>query len=232
MVLACSSSQTRTIKHGLLGYIVLAMPLCLLECETLWCTHGWICKVPRQVFCMTAGIRFSIEDLEVGRFAHVAWVHSAMLDFRAVSDQRAELYNRVGDAFVAIHLWSPDSPVGQQVVLPFIQEFEPMLLGNTSSLGSGRAAFDPRYQTEEEAQIDRMLGLGSKDTEASDPSLPAADHQQGSHSEMRASGKSQDSHTMSDQAVVQKASEDPHPRSRRPHRRSSKQADNNRVGSN
>ena len=109
-----------------------------------------------------AGIKFSIEDLEVGRFAHVAWVHSAMLDFRAVSDERSELYNRVGDAFVAIHLWSPDSPVGQRVVMPFIQQFEPMLLGNTSSSGSGRAAFDPRYQSQEEAEVDQMLGLGKE----------------------------------------------------------------------
>ena len=73
-------------------------------------------------------MQFSIEDLETGRFAHVAWVHGGLLDFRAASDERDDLYNRVGDAFVAIHLWSADSDVGKQVVLPFVEEFEPRLL--------------------------------------------------------------------------------------------------------
>ena len=112
------------------------------------------------------GIQFSIEDLEVGRFAHVAWVHSAMLDFRAMSDERAELYNRVGDPFVAIHLWSADSEVGKRVVLPFIEEFEPKLLGpsaqnaQNSSSASGRSAFDPRHQgmSREEPEMSHLLG--------------------------------------------------------------------------
>ena len=180
------------------------------------------------MFCIAAGIRFSIEDLEVGRFAHVAWVHSAMLDFRAVSDQRAELYNRVGDAFVAIHLWSPDSPVGQQVVLPFIQEFEPLLLGNTSSAGSGRAAFDPRHQTEAEVEVDNLLGL--KATKATESSSTATDHQQGSHTESHAVGQSQDSHADSDEAALHKAAENQVSRARKPHRRS-RQSDNIGVGS-
>lgn len=177
------------------------------------------------------GIQFSIEDLEVGKFAHVAWVHSAMLDFRAVSDERAELYNRVGDAFVAIHLWSPDSPVGQQVVLPFIQEFEPMLLGNTSSFDSGRAEFDPRHQTEEEARVDAMLGLESKDVvEATDDaSLSAADQQQGSQSDLHAGEQLSNPQVASDQAAVHK---EPLPHTRRPHRRNSRRAEISRVGSN
>lgn len=114
-----------------------------------------------------AGISFSIEDLEVGRFAHVAWVHSAMLDFRNVSSERAELYNRVGDPYVAIHLWSADSPVGQQVVMPFVKEFEPKLLGTTGqvgSSGSGRSAFDPRYQSQLDSDIGKLLG--DKDEQA------------------------------------------------------------------
>ena len=189
-----------------------------------------MCTVARQVFCIVAGIRFSIEDLEVGRFAHVAWVHSAMLDFRAVSDQRAELYNRVGDAFVAIHLWSPDSPVGQQVVLPFIQEFEPLLMGNTSSASSGRAAFDPRHQTEAEVEVDNMLGLGLKATEATESGLTASELQQRSHSESHPGGQSQDSHSESDEAAWHKAAENQVQRARKPHRRS-RQSDNKRVGS-
>lgn len=181
-------------------------------------------------FCIISGIQFSIEDLEVGRFAHVAWVHSAMLDFRAVSDQRAELYNRVGDAFVAIHLWSPDSPVGQQVVLPFIQQFEPMLLGNTSSYDSGRAAFDPRHQTEAETRVDDMLGLDSKDAAAAtDPSLSAAAEQQGSEPTSHASEQSKDPQVASDPVALQ---QDPMRLTRRAHRRSSRQSDTNRVGSN
>ena len=90
----------------------------------------------------SAGLEFSIEDLETGRFAHVAWVHGGLLDFRAMSDDRAELYNRVGDPFVAIHLWSADSDTGKQVVLPFVKEFEPRLLnqGSHASTGSGQAA--------------------------------------------------------------------------------------------
>lgn len=180
--------------------------------------------------CNAAGIRFSIEDLEVGRFAHVAWVHSAMLDFRAVSDERAELYNRVGDAFVAIHLWSPGSPVGQQVVLPFIQEFEPLLLGNTSSAGSGRAAFDPRHQTEEEAQVDTMLGLGMMPTEATDSSSAAADQRQESGSELHSGAQLQESHSDSGEAALHKSQEEKAPRARKAHRRS-RQSDNNRVGS-
>lgn len=154
-----------------------------------------------------------------------------MLDFRAVSDERAELYNRVGDAFVAIHLWSPDSPVGQQVVLPFIQEFEPMLLGNTSSFDSGRAEFDPRHQTEEEARVDAMLGLESKDVvEATDDaSLSAADQQQGSQSDLHAGEQLSNPQVASDQAAVHK---EPLPHTRRPHRRNSRRAEISRVGSN
>lgn len=83
-------------------------------------------------------MQFSIEDLETGRFAHVAWVHGGLLDFRAASDERDDLYNRVGDAFVAIHLWSADSDVGKQVVLPFVKEFEPRLLN-----GDLTASLDP-----------------------------------------------------------------------------------------
>ena len=110
----------------------------------------------------------------MGRFAHVAWVHSAMMDFRNVSDERAELYNRVGDPFVAIHLWSPDSPVSQRVVLPFVREFEGKLLGLTGqdgTSGSGRAAFDPRYQTQDEADIQRLLALPNE-TSGVQNSLP------------------------------------------------------------
>ena len=119
------------------------------------------------IMCAATGIKFSIEDLEVGRFAHVAWVHSAMLDFRAMSDERAELYNRVGDPFVAIHLWSADSEVGQRVVLPFVEEFEPKLLGPSaqnssvsSTSSSGRSAFDPRHQEEakQDADMSQLLG--------------------------------------------------------------------------
>lgn len=187
-------------------------------------------QVPSHMTWNAAGIRFSIEDLEVGRFAHVAWVHSAMLDFRAVSDERAELYNRVGDAFVAIHLWSPDSPVGQQVVLPFIQEFEPLLLGNTSSAGSGRAAFDPRHQTEAEVEVDNMLGLGMMPTEATDPSLAAAGQQQGSGAEPRAGGHLQEPHSDSGEAALHQSREEKAPHARKTHRRSRK-SDNNRVGS-
>lgn len=183
-----------------------------------------------HVSCNAAGIRFSIEDLEVGRFAHVAWVHSAMLDFRAVSEERAELYNRVGDAFVAIHLWSPESPVGQQVVLPFIQEFEPLLLGNTSSAGSGRAAFDPRHQTEAEAEVDNMLGLGMMPTEATDASLVAADDQQRSGAEPRGGGQSQESRSDSGEAALHKPQDEKAPRARKAHRRN-RQSENNRVGS-
>lgn len=153
-----------------------------------------------------------------------------MLDFRAVSDQRAELYNRVGDAFVAIHLWSPDSPVGQQVVLPFIQEFEPLLLGNTSSAGSGRAAFDPRHQTEAEVEVDNMLGLGLRAIQATESSSTAADHQHGSHAELHAAGQSQDSISDSDEAALHKAAENQDSRARKPHRRS-RQSDISRVGS-
>lgn len=168
--------------------------------------------------------------MEVGRFAHVAWVHSAMLDFRAVSDQRAELYNRVGDAFVAIHLWSSDSPVGQQVVLPFIQEYEPLLLGNASSAGSGRAAFDPRHQTEAEAEVDNMLGLSLKATEATASGSAAAGHQQGSHSKSQTGEQSQNPHSKPDEAALHKAAEDQVTRARKPHRRG-RQSDSNRVGS-
>ena len=103
----------------------------------------------------------------MGRFAHVAWVHGAMLDFRNVSSERAELYNRVGDPYVAIHLWSADSPVGQQVVMPFVKEFEPKLLGTTGqvgSSGSGRSAFDPRYQSQLDSNIGKLLG--DKDEQA------------------------------------------------------------------
>ena len=103
----------------------------------------------------------------MGRFAHVAWVHGAMLDFRNVSEDRAELYNRVGDPFVAIHLWSSDSPVGQQVVLPFVKEFEPKLLGQSAQNGSsssGRSAFDPRYQLTEEVDIGKLLGSESEES--------------------------------------------------------------------
>lgn len=153
-----------------------------------------------------------------------------MLDFRAVSDQRAELFNRVGDAFVAIHLWSPDSPVGQQVVLPFIQEFEPLLLGNTSSAGSGRGAFDPRHQTEAEGKVNDMLEPALKATEATDPGSNAADHQQRSHSESHPGGQSQDSRSDSDEAALHKAAETQVSRARRPLRRS-RQTDSNRVGS-
>lgn len=68
----------------------------------------------------------------------MAWVHGGLLDFRAASDERDDLYNRVGDAFVAIHLWSADSDVGKQVVLPFVKEFEPRLLN-----GDLTASLDP-----------------------------------------------------------------------------------------
>ena len=153
-----------------------------------------------------------------------------MLDFRAVSDQRAELYNRVGDAFVAIHLWSPDSPVGQQVVLPFIQEYESLLLGNASSAGSGRAAFDPRHQNAAEAEVDNMLGLSLKATEANVSGSAAAGHQQGSYSKSQTSEQSQSTHSDSNEAALHKAAEDQITRARKPHRRS-RQLDNNRVGS-
>ena len=65
-------------------------------------------------------------------------MHGGLLDFRAASDERDDLYNRVGDAFVAIHLWSADSDVGKQVVLPFVKEFEPRLLN-----GDLTASLDP-----------------------------------------------------------------------------------------
>ena len=162
-----------------------------------------------------AGISFSIEDLEVGRFAHVAWVHGAMLDFRNVSSERAELYNRVGDPYVAIHLWSADSPVGQQVVLPFVKEFEPKLLGtvglNGSSSGSGRSAFDPRYQSQEEPDIGKVLG--------------DADEQ--SESYIESSGVSDVS---TEAEIVHVETDEPRPHARRPRRRSSEHVRG--VGSN
>ena len=164
------------------------------------------------------GIKFSIEDLEVGRFAHVAWVHSAMLEFRAVSDERSELYNRVGDAFVAIHLWSPDSPVGQQVVMPFIQQFEPMLLGNFSASGSGRGAFDPRYQSQEETEIDKMLGLDAKGSENSDQGLPVAVD----FAKDQSHGQAQ---VATSQAASRKVSDEPVRHSRRPQRRGGERPD-------
>ena len=91
------------------------------------CSPGFATQLP-AVLLHCAELEFSIEDLESGRFAHVAWVHGGLLDFRAASDDRDDLYNRVGDPFVAIHLWSAESDVGKQVVLPFVAEFEPRLL--------------------------------------------------------------------------------------------------------
>lgn len=91
------------------------------------CSPGFATQLP-AVLLYCAELEFSIEDLESGRFAHVAWVHGGLLDFRAASDDRDDLYNRVGDPFVAIHLWSAESDVGKQVVLPFVAEFEPRLL--------------------------------------------------------------------------------------------------------
>jgi len=162
-----------------------------------------------------AGISFSIEDLEVGRFAHVAWVHSAMLDFRNASSERAELYNRVGDPFVAIHLWNADSPVGQQVVLPFVKEFEPKLLGtvgqNGSSSGSGRSAFDPRYQSQQEADIGKLLGDADEQSESYIESSGVSD----------ASTEAETVHVEADEL---------RPRARRPTRRSTEHVRG--VGSN
>ena len=203
------------------------------------CAHDRT-KLSTPRFCAATGIQFSIEDLEVGRFAHVAWVHSAMLDFRAVSDQRAELYNRVGDAFVAIHLWSPESPVGQQVVLPFIQEFEPMLMGNISSFDSGRAEFDPRHQTkeEEEDRVDMMLGLDTKDVVSTSieatpsPTLSAAGQQQGSISDLQTSELRELSKNPQTSSHLAAMHQDPLPHSRRPHRRSNRHSNTSRVGSN
>ena len=144
----------------------------------------------------------------MGRFAHVAWVHSAMLDFRNVSSERAELYNRVGDPYVAIHLWSADSPVGQQVVLPFVKEFEPKLLGTTGqdgSSGSGRSAFDPRYQSQVDSDIGKLLGGEEERSESyletSDSSGLAAETEQ-----------------------VQLQPDEPRSHTRRPKRRSSDQS--------
>ncbi len=167
------------------------------------------------LFVALAGISFSIEDLEVGRFAHVAWVHSAMLDFRNVSSERAELYNRVGDPYVAIHLWSADSLVGQQVVLPFVKEFEPKLLGtvgqNGSSSGSGRSAFDPRYQSQEEPDIGKVLRNADEQSESYIESSGAS----------AASTEAETVHVQTDE---------PRPHARRPRRRSSEHVRG--VGSN
>ena len=144
-----------------------------------------------------------------------------MLDFRAVSDERSELYNRVGDAFVAIHLWSPDSPVGQQVVMPFIQQFEPMLLGNFSASGSGRGAFDPRYQSQEETEIDKMLGLDAKGSETSDQGPPATVDKDQSHGQ----AQMDTSQPRTDQATSRKVSDEPVRHSRRPQRRGGERPD-------
>ncbi|KAL0021043.1 hypothetical protein WJX77_012162 [Trebouxia sp. C0004] len=161
------------------------------------------------------GISFSIEDLEVGRFAHVAWVHGAMLDFRNVSSKRAELYNRVGDPYVAIHLWSADSPVGQQIVLPFVKEFEPKLLGtvgqNGSSSGSGRSAFDPRYQSQEEADIGKLLGDADEESESYTESSGVSD-------------------ASTEAETVHVETNEPRPRARRPTRHSNEHVRG--VGSN
>ncbi len=140
-----------------------------------------------------------------------------MLDFRNVSDERAELYNRVGDPFVAIHLWSSDSPVGQQVVLPFVKEFEPKLLGSSGqnrSSGSGRAAFDPRHQSQEESDMDRLLGDDTDDIETPvhEAIIPDAPYER---------------HTLHAQP------EQPKPHGRRPHRRGGEYYDSLKgVGSN
>ncbi|DBA90773.1 TPA: hypothetical protein ACH3X1_003980 [Trebouxia sp. C0004] len=166
-------------------------------------------------FVPLVGISFSIEDLEVGRFAHVAWVHGAMLDFRNVSSKRAELYNRVGDPYVAIHLWSADSPVGQQIVLPFVKEFEPKLLGtvgqNGSSSGSGRSAFDPRYQSQEEADIGKLLGDADEESESYTESSGVSD-------------------ASTEAETVHVETNEPRPRARRPTRHSNEHVRG--VGSN
>ena len=55
-----------------------------------------------------------------------------MWDFRYVNEQREELYNREGQAMVAIHLWPGDNRVADKVVWPFVAEFERGLAGSPS----------------------------------------------------------------------------------------------------
>lgn len=116
-----------------------------------------------QLLHCHAGLEFSIEDLESGRFAHVAWVHGGLLDFRAASDERDDLYNRVGDPFVAIHLWSAESDVGKQVVLPFVKEFEPRLLN-----GDLTPTLRPKAQQSIQEDAAQSVRLGLDVSEASE----------------------------------------------------------------
>lgn len=74
-----------------------------------------------------AGIEFQIEDQVVGQFAFVAYTHPAVWEFRAVSDECEELYNREGRPIVAIHLWPGDNRVATKVVLPYVAEMEARL---------------------------------------------------------------------------------------------------------
>ena len=75
-------------------------------------------------------MEFQIEDHITGHFAFVAYTHPAVWDFRAVSDEREELFNREGQPFVAIHLWPGDNRVANKVVLPFVAEFERCLVND------------------------------------------------------------------------------------------------------
>ena len=77
------------------------------------------------------GLEFQVEEMETGRFASVAWTHGAMLDFVDLGGSRKELQNRMGEPFITIHLWGPGDPesrVANEVVLPYIEEFETQLL--------------------------------------------------------------------------------------------------------
>ena len=83
------------------------------------------------LFACPTGLEFQVEEMETGRFASVAWTHGAMLDFVDVDEGRKELQNRMGEPYITIHLWGPGDPesrVANEVVLPFVEKYEPQLL--------------------------------------------------------------------------------------------------------